>query len=416
MKKYYTIIFILFLALTSCLNEDSENKTIVPNLRVLNDYEKDLANSSNNFAIDLYLQLKKSENPNLFFSPFSIQQALSMTMNGNKGEVLEEYKKLLGLENTSLEEANNANHKLTQFLKEVDPKVSLNIANGIWYREGQSVKAAFQQTMQMQYLAALSTLDMKDPNSAEIINQWIEKNTNNLIKDMIDQVRPDAVMYLVNAIYFYGDWKYQFDKNNTSKAPFHTNPNESHQVDMMSLSDPADINYFKSDNLTYLEIPYSTGQYSMGIILPDGHNLAAIENEFSLSQIDHWKGNLQRSAAIIKMPKFKMRQKINNLRDDLEAMGLVTPFYFDDRNFTELFDTPTNSLKISRVIHDALIEVDEKGTEAAAATVVEIIELTAAPNPTPQVITLDRPFIFFIQEKHSGAILFMGKLSDPSIL
>ncbi|UCS95585.1 serpin family protein [Echinicola marina] len=414
MKKYYFSIFVIFLALTSCMNGDPENAPLAPKLRVLKDYEKDLANSSSNFAIDLYLQLKKSGNPNLFFSPFSIQQALSMTMNGNKGEVLEEYKELLGFENTSLEEANNANHELTQFLKEVDSKVTLNIANGIWYREGLSVKAAFQQTMQKQYLAALSTLDMKDPNSAEIINQWIEKNTNNLIKDMIDQVRPDAVMYLVNAIYFYGDWKYQFDQNLTSKAPFHTSPSESHQVDMMSLSDPADINYFKSDNLTYLEIPYSTGQYSMGIILPDGPNLAAIENELSLSQIDHWKENLHPSAAIIKMPKFKMRQKINNLRDDLEAMGLVTPFYFDNRNFTELFDSHTDPLKISRVIHDALIDVDEKGTEAAAATVVEI-ELTAA-NPTPLIISMDRPFIFFIQEKHSGAILFMGKLSDPSIL
>jgi len=414
MKYSFLLLFALVFSITSCMDEKPKDDQIVANLRTLQDYEKDLAASSSAFTIDLYHQLSKGDNPNLFFSPYSIQQALSMTMNGNKGEVLQEYLTLLNFENTSLEDANLANQQLTQFLKEVDPKVRLSIANGIWYKKSLSVKAAFQQTMQNQYLAALSQLDMNDPNSANVINEWIEDQTENLIKDMIDKVNADAVMYLVNAIYFKGDWKYQFDAKKTEKEPFYINASQTALVDMMNLDQPGGFNTFKDDNLTYIEVPYSTGQYSMGIILPDNFNLAEIEGQLTLSQLSHYRENVTERNVILKMPKFKMQQKIKNMKDDLKAMGLVTPFEFDERNFTELFDTPTDLLKISRVIHDALIEVDEKGTEAAAATVVEI-ELTSAPSG-PTYITIDKPFLFFIQEKHSGAILFMGKLGDPSLL
>ncbi|GAB3646380.1 serpin family protein [Echinicola sediminis] len=414
----YSLLFFLALfvgSLSSCVDEKPKDEQIIPNLRTLQDYEKDLASSSSAFAIDLYQQLSKSEQPNLFFSPYSIQQALSMAMNGNKGEVLHEYLHLLNFENTSLEEANRANHELTQFLKEVDPKVKLNIANGIWYKKSLSVKAAFQHTMQSQYLAALSQLDMKSTGAADIINKWIEDQTENLIKDMLDQVDTDAVMYLVNAIYFKGNWKFQFDKNQTKKETFHINASQSTLVDMMGIDQAAGFLTFKDEGLTYIEIPYSTGQYSMGILLPDHYGLEQIESQLTLAQLAQYRENARERNIILKMPKFKMRQKINNMKDDLKAMGLVTPFEFDEKNFTELFDTPTDLLKISRVIHDALIEVDETGTAAAAATVVEIVELTSA-IPGPTSITIDRPFVFFIQEKHSGAILFMGKLTDPSQL
>ncbi|QDH79492.1 serpin family protein [Echinicola soli] len=415
MKKIYYFFLLMTASTVGCIDSEPKDKEILPNLRTLTDEEQSLASYSGDFAIDLYLQLRNHDDTNLFFSPYSIQQALSMTMNGNKGTVLEEYLQALRYDNLTIDQANMANKGLTQFLQEVDPKVTFNVANGIWYKENLTVKEAFQEIVQQHYFAALSGLNMANPNSVDIINNWIEDHTNNLIQNMLDKIHDDAVMYLVNAIYFKGDWKYQFEKSATEQAPFHVDEQTTVNVDMMRTQEPADFRYLKSDHLTYLEIPYSTGQYSMGILLPDDLNLDKVEEQLNAENLLRWRTAARERALFLQMPKFKLRKKIDNLKEDLQALGLVTPFKFDPRNFTELFDTPTDYLKINRVIHDALIEVDEKGTEAAAATVVEIIEVTAGPS-TPLNIKLNRPFLFFIQEKHSGTILFIGKLGDPSLL
>jgi serpin B len=154
----------------------------------------------------------------------------------------------------------------------------------------------------------------------------------------------------------------------------------------------------------------------MGILYNPQGDLDQVSQYLNLSNLEMWRKNASEQNFILKMPKFKMKYKMANMKDDLIQMGLVRPFYFHPDNFTKLFSNPTDDLKISRVIHDAMIEVDEKGSEAAAATIVEVIEKTSAGPSLPSVVTLDKPFIFFIQEKHSGAILFMGKLGDPSKL
>lgn len=232
---------------------------------------------------------------------------------------------------------------------------------------------------------------------------------------MLDHIPPDAVMYLVNAIYYKADWKYQFDPEKTQKQTFHISPEQKVMIDMMSVKETATVRVFQGQGFRYVEIPYSTGQYSMGILLPEGYGLEEIEEQFSSANLATWRSQAVDANVVLKMPKFKLKQKMDNLKDDLMAMGLRIPFDFDPRNFTVVFDNPTDWLKIDRVIHDAVIEVDEKGSEAAAATVVEVIETTSMPSG-PKVLALDRPFIFFIQEKHSGAVLFMGKLGNPSIL
>jgi len=266
------------------------------------------------------------------------------------------------------------------------------------------------------YKAEVAGIDVFDPKSVDIINGWIERNTEGLIKDMLDRIPPDAVMYLVNAIYYKADWKYRFDAGETKKEPFYIAPDKKVEVDMMSLGKGAEMKLYAGDTYNYLEIPYSTGQYSMGVVLPNGHNMEEIEEEVTLENLNLWRDQAQETNLLLKMPKFKLREKQENMAEDLMDMGLRIPFGFDDRNFTLLFDNPTNPLKVSRIIHDAVIEVDERGSEAAAATVVEIVELSSAGPSTPKVFALDRPFIFFIQEKHSGAVLFMGKLGDPSLL
>jgi len=415
MYKSFSYLFICLL-IFACSPSEEFDAPAEANLRSMAHYETELAQSSAMFAIDLFHQLDKADEPNQFYSPYSIHQALSMTMNGNRGEVLEEYKNLLHFEGMSMQEANKGAKELTEFLLQVDPKVKISIANGIWYKQEYNVKVPFRENAQQYYGAEIAPLDMSDPQSVHVINNWIEQRTNNLIKEMLDNIPGDAVMYLVNAIYFKADWKYQFVASKTQKQPFYPSPGRSVQVDMMDLEKSAAFKSYIDADITYLEIPYSTGQYTMGVIFNREGEIDRAASKLTMENLEQWKANSRESNLILKMPKFKMRQKMENMRGDLGAMGLVKPFTFHQDNFTELFSNPTDDLKISRVIHDAFIEVDEKGSEAAAATLVEIAETVSFPPSGPQELILDKPFIFFIQEAHSGAIVFMGKLGDPSLL
>ncbi|MCE7057747.1 serpin family protein [Algoriphagus sp. AGSA1] len=406
-----------FLFCFSCMSgeDNPPSGKVEANLRELSLDENRLSESNTRFATNFFQQLvSNGDSKNLFFSPYSVHQALAMAMNGNDGEVLEEFIQVLQLEGMSLEEANQAVEDLTSFLLDVDPKVKLSIANGIWYKDDYQVKTPFKDAAQNYFNAEIAPIDVYDPNSVNIINHWIEKQTNGLIKDMLDFIPADAVMYLVNAIYFKGDWTYNFPKENTIKENFTLGNGQEIMVDMMNLGESAGFKAYGAADYTYLEIPYSSEQYSMGILINESGNLSELYPHFTLENLNEWRSNPRDVNLILKMPKFKIEYKIDNLSSDLQDMGLVRPFSFHQDNFTQLFSNPTDLLKIDRVIHQALIEVDEKGTEAAAATIVEVVEYTSLPpDSTPTIFTLDRPFIFFIQEKHSGAILFMGKLENP---
>ncbi|PZX58181.1 serpin family protein [Algoriphagus chordae] len=411
-------ILFAFILCFSCITgeDDGPSGKVEANLRTLSMDENSLSEANTQFAINLFQQIATNgQSENFFFSPYSVHQALAMAMNGNDGEVLEEFIQVLQMEGMNLEEANQAVKDLTSFLLEVDPKVELNIANGIWYKEKYQVQVPFKNTSQEYFNAEIAPLDMKDPNSVNIINNWIEKQTNNLIKDMLDFIPENAVMYLVNAIYFKGDWSYNFPKDNTRKEKFTVHNGQEIMVDMMDMGESAGFKSFGTSDYTYLEIPYSTGQYSMGILINETGDLSQLSSHFTMENLNEWRANSWDVNLILKMPKFKIEYRIDDLSNDLKTMGLVRPFDYHQDNFTKLFSNPTDPLKISRVIHQALIEVDEKGTEAAAATIVEVVELVSLPpNKDAVVFTLDRPFIFFIQEKHSGAILFMGKLENPN--
>lgn len=206
-------ILSVFIFCFSCISgeDDGSSGKVEANLRTLSLNENSLSEANTHFAINLFQQITiNGESENLFFSPYSVHQALAMTMNGNDGEVLEEFIQILQLEGMTLEQANQAVKDLTSFLLEVDPKVKLGIANGIWYKEDYEVQVPFKNASQEYFNAEIAPLDMLDPNSVDVINHWIEKQTNDLIQDMLDFIPPDAVMYLVNAIYFKGDWAYNF--------------------------------------------------------------------------------------------------------------------------------------------------------------------------------------------------------------
>ncbi|WP_163378065.1 serpin family protein [Cyclobacterium sp. SYSU L10401] len=412
MKNYCCLFASLCWLFWSCNGLTGEDQPLEPRIRTLQTAENSLVNSSSAFAMDLFQQLQTQEGPNQFFSPYSIHLALAMAMNGNEGETLEQFRKVLHFEGLYMEEANEAAGTLTRFLMELDPKVRLAIANAIWYKQGYTLDEGFASRLREAYDAELASLDMSNPQAANIINQWIETNTEGLIRDMLDQVPSSAVMYLVNAIYFKADWKYRFDEELTKKAPFTTSEGAEIEVDMMQLAEATTLKFHTDNGLDYLEIPYSTGQYSLGI-LTSGEGLQEKLEGLDLEKLEQFREEARESDFLLHMPKFKMRYKVDNLKNDLISLGLTLPFQSHPGNFTRLFANTTAPLKISRVIHEALIEVDEKGSEAAAATIVEIRETSL---PSFSEYKLDKPFVFFIQEKHSGAILFMGKLGDPSLL
>lgn len=410
MKTKYSYIFLLFLS-ASCLDKTDPVESVA-NLRALSGYEQELSEASQKFSFDLFHQVQKAGDANQFFSPYSIQLAMAMAMNGNEGEVLNEYLSALRFDGMDVEDANKAAKELTEFLLKVDPKVEMTIANSIWYDERYQVKIPFRQKMEHFYQAEIAGLNFLNPQSVNIINNWINNRTGGLIKDMLDGIAPDDVMLLVNAIYYKGDWRYQFDKSLTKKEPFHLESGQSVMIDMMSTGKASTIKFRGTTNASYIEIPYSTGQYSMGIILPHENKMEEAEKEFTFENLKEWRASARESNAIIKMPKFKMNYKLETLIENFKDLDLITPFTDDIRNFRLLFES-AGKLFISSIAHEAVLDVDEKGTEAAAATVVTVTTLSTISTPQTLLLQLDRPFIFFIQEKHSGAIIFMGKLSDP---
>ena len=347
MKKLLLPLFSFGALFFACVPSD-EFKPAEANLRTLATYEKGLANSSTKFALDLFAQLNDSDETNQFYSPYSIHQALSMTMNGNEGEVLQEFVDLLRYEGMSMEDANRGSKELTEFLLQVDPKVKLAIANAIWYKQEYQVQVPFKNTAREYYNAEIAGLDILDPNSVNIINNWIAQKTNNLIQDMLDEMPSNAVLYLVNAIYYKADWKYQFDASKTKKEKFYISPGNDVQVDMMTTDKATAYKTYQGNDYLYFEIPYSTGQYSMGIVFNQEGNLDQVSQYIYLGNLEMWRQNAQERNFILKMPKFKMKYKMANMKNDLMEMGLVKPFSFHPDNFTKLFSNPTDDLKISR--------------------------------------------------------------------
>jgi serine protease inhibitor len=415
MKNVILIITAIFLVAGSCNPvQDTDIGPVEANVRQMTATESEIIQSNAEFAVRFFQEMEKENLDNYFTGPFSIHQALSMAMNGNEGAVLQEYLDVLAYHGLSKEEANLAVKSLTSYLKEVDPKVKVNIANGIWFRDGLLVQTDFKSAMQNYYNANISALDFNEPNAHQVINNWIASQTNDLIKNMLDGIPREAVMYLVNAIYFKGDWKYQFDPQKTKKEPFYTESGATIQVDMMESKGKVGLKIGGNASVNYLEIPYSTGQYQMAIIQPQSGTLSSILSEITAENLALWSENARESSVILKMPKFKMKHKENDLRVKLENMGLVTPFSPNSDNFTKIFEGTFPPMLISRVIHEAIIEVDEKGTEAAAATIIEI-GVTSMPSG-PTIIRLDKPYYFLIKEKSSGAILFLGKLGSPDKL
>jgi serpin B len=380
-------------------------------------FNNNVVDANNHFASDLYSKYQSKEG-NMFFSPYSISSALAMTYEGAKGQTAEEMRAVLHLPN-NVEKIRSDFSSINDELNKADKTYSLSIANALWAQKDYPFVDDYFNIVDTYYGGKVTNLDFKTDteNSRITVNSWVEDKTNDKIKDLVPKgiLTPDIRLILTNAIYFKANWSSQFDAENTRDGQFKLSSGINAPAKMMHQTNY--FNYGETNDLQILEMDYLGNDLSMLIILPKENNLNRVENILSKEKLSEWKGDMQTNKVVVTLPKFKFETKYF-MAEDLKEMGMPTAFKYPDADFTGISpptaESPNGELYIGEVIHQTFIEVAEYGTEAAAATAVIMKAGSAAPTQEPKIFTADHPFIFIIQQKDSGNILFMGRLSDPS--
>jgi len=370
---------------------------------------KDVVNANNKFAFDLYSQLNKSEQGNIFYSPYSISAALAMTYEGARGQTADEIKSVFNFPENNILRPNFA--AIYNEINKKDKPYQLSTGNALWVQQNYKLLDEYLSTVEKYYGGKAANLDFagEAEKSRQTINTFIEQQTANRIKDLIPRGILDAATKLVltNAIYFKGTWIWEFDKADTREQDFKITPTNVVKTPMMYMkNDKSEFNYADVGDLQILELPYKGDEISMLVLLPT-KSLSDIESNLTTEKLKEWKNQMKEEKLdAIYLPKFEFDTKYF-MAETLSAMGMPTAF--GDADFSGM--NGSRSLAIDQVIHQAFVKVDEEGTEAAGATAV-IMKETAVMQR--KVFNADRPFIFVIQEKATGNILFLGKVVDPT--
>ena len=409
-----TLIIIagLGILLTGCITQPTpEPIKHLDDSNVTTEILSNVVDANNQFAFDLYSRYQSKEG-NMFFSPYSISSALAMTYEGAKGQTAQEMQIVLHLPNNK-EVLHSGFAGINNELNKADKPYKLSVANALWAQKDYPFIEEYFNNVDSYYGGKVTNLDFKTETekSRVTINNWVEDNTNNKIKDIIPEgiLSPDTRLVLTNAIYFKANWSSRFDARDTTDGKFKLDSGESVNAKMMHQT--SEYNYGETSDTQILEMDYLGNDLSMLIILPKDNN--QLDTGFSVEKLDALKQNMTNERVIVSLPKFKFESKYF-MSTDLKAMGMPTAFNPDTADFTGMYTKTDENLYISEVIHQTYIEVAEYGTEAAAATAV-VMTAGAEYNPEqPKVFTADHPFIFIIQQKDSGNILFMGRVSNPS--
>ena len=373
---------------------------------------KALVEGNEAFALDLYQQMKGAEG-NLFFSPYSISTALATTYAGARGNTARQMSRALHftLEERRLHRAfGQLEAKLRAFAEK--EKVELTVANALWAQKDYHFLEHFLDLVRKYYRAELNHADFKTAHESARgqINNWVERQTNDKIKDLIKPGVLNALTRLVlaNAIYFKGLWGSQFDKRMTRDAKFWLDPDTT--VDVPMMSQEHEFSYMENDQLQALELPYEGNDLSMILLLPKKRGgLAELESSFTTRTLRSFLAKLREQTVTVYLPRFKLTSTFS-LQETLAALGMSDAFNQNTADFSAM--DGSRMLYISAVVHKAFVDVNEEGTEAAAATGV-VVSVTAVPA-RPTVFRADHPFVFLIRDTHSGSILFLGRVVDPT--
>ena len=383
-----------------------DNKEVEPEI---GSFDDSVVTANTQFGFKLFDEIRKTEqDKNIFISPLSVSLALAMTLNGAAGETEQAMTNTLQLQGLDSEAINVGYAGLRQTLLTSDPKVTLTIANSLWARQGMSFKQDFLQRNIRFFGAEISTLDFNDPSASKTINQWVDTNTNGKIQKIVgDRINPNTVLFLINAIYFKGTWQREFDPSRTQEDPFHLANGDVKQVPMMRQQHR--YPYYRGENFQAISLAYGDGEMSMYIFLPDREsNLNNFLRDLNAERWEHWMSQFHGQDVSLVMPKFKLEYG-RTLNDALKVLGMDIAFQGDLANFSRMASAP---LYIENVLHKTFVEVNEEGTEAAAATSIGISITSVPPPPIP--FTIDRPFFLAIRDNQTKTVLFMGVVVDPA--
>ena len=379
--------------------------------RALTAGEQRIVTAANTFAPSLLAAINRTkQGENVFISPLSASMALGMAMNGAAGSTFDEMRTTLGFATMERTEMIESYRTLIVLLRNLDPKVDFRIANSIWYRDtfGPSITPAFLAEAKQYFDAGGAALDFTSPTAVTTINTWVKERTNGKIEKMVDNISAEIVMILINAIYFKGDWRDAFDIKLTKNGLFTALDGAKLSVPMMSRIGKMRLG--RLDGRTMVELPYGGDAFVMDLVLPrEGESVntmveALTPNVWSTAVASMGEGEVDLS-----MPKFKLEWE-KMLNDELKAMGMPTPFKEGGADFSRISASRGRDLYISYVKQKTFVDVNEVGTEAAAATSVGV-GITSVPVRI--AVRVDRPFLFVIRERKSGTILFTGKIVRP---
>ncbi|MBS1787324.1 MAG: serpin family protein [Acidobacteria bacterium] len=369
-----------------------------------------LVAANNEFGFALFSQLRNQDkDKNLFISPLSIATALSMTYNGAAGETELAMKRTLKYGEMNQSEINQSSSALMAKLKSADPKIELLIANSLWARHGVQFNPTFLERNRQVFGAEIAALDFGNPQTVNTINNWVSQNTKGKIPKIIEQIGGDKVLFLINAVYFKGQWQKKFDAAKTEQMPFHLAGGGTKQTPMMSQS--GSYQYLRGDNFQAVGLPYGQGGANLYLFLPDeGSTLNGLLNGVNFQKWQQWITSFRNTPGDVKIPRFKMDYS-SDLNNPLSAMGMAVAFQRGKADFSGM--RQQKDLFISEVKHKAVIEVNEEGTEASAATSVGVSLTSMRPVQQRFTFIADRPFLLAIRDQQTGAILFLGVVFEP---
>jgi serpin B len=405
MKKLISILTLIIVIILFSNNSWANN----------NEDLKVVSQGINKFGFDLYKNLKKAngnKDNNLFYSPASISIALAMTYAGARGDTEKQMANVLNF-TPPQDRLHSAYSKLIENLKSAKD-YELSIANALWLQKDYKYLQEFLNTMEKYYKGGFNEVDyITNPEGARIkINDWVSKETKEKIKDILNpgDITKLTRLVITNAIYFKGKWLTEFDKTATRDEDFYLINGQKTKVKMMYQENR--FNYYENNDLQLLEMPYKGDKVSMVIILPKTGKFVTVENMIDEKKLQELINNTTKIKVKAYIPRFKFTQRFD-LSEDLSKMGMEDAFSAGVADFSGI-NGRKNDLYISKVIHKAFVDVNEEGTEAAAATAVGVTTLSIPRIEKPIIFKADHPFIFLVRDKEAGSILFMGRVMDPN--
>lgn len=394
-------------------DEEGPPSTIETLPRALTPEEERAIQASADFGVALLSRVSEAApDSNLFLSPLSAHMSLGMALNGADGATFDAMRQALSLEGASLESANDGYRELIGLLRDVDPAVEFRIGNSVWLQRDFPFLASYEERVREAFDARVDTVDFtEEAETLEAINGWVSEATAGRIDTLLEQLRTDEIGFLVNAVYFLGDWRNQFDPAETETEPFHLDDGTTEPVQLMYRE--GDYRYGSGSDFRAAELPYGGGAFVMTLVLPDesvglDDFVAGLDHEEWQEILDAVDGSEREIR--VHLPKFELEYG-RNLRSALRDMGMGIAFDAEQADFGRMVDleaiAPQN-VYLTRVEQKTFVRVDEEGTEAAAATGTGV-----GATSLPPTLRLDRPFLFAIRERLSGAVLFIGKFERP---